>query len=246
MNGEEFGRGLREILIGVLGVERGTPVSSEGGVKPLPERPQGQLPTGQPEQLPVGRPGSRVVTNPEVKPRTLPEAGTDTVDITIEETYEVEGIGRDTVILKGILTTERATPLLSFGTTEQSWDNSAVVAKFTSLALKGESDVFGPIQVKLDQSTSGFGMVQGGNCRAVMPIEVSMPAHNITLRSATPVQLQSKVSHVPPIGDENTESVSPVVLVDTSTGKSRGQILKARVAWRELAAQSFDAIGVAE
>lgn len=241
MNEQQFGKAFRDFLLGLLGVQAEIPV---GAV----EKPVGAVEKREITEVPghVIKPGAKVVENPEVKPVTLPRAGTDAVDITIVETYEVEGIGRDQVTLKGVLTTERATPLLGFGVAEHSWDNSTVVAKFTSLDLKGQSDVFGPVNVKLDPSTAGFGVVQNGKCAAAMPIEVSMPAHDLHLRSATPIQLQSQVTTVPPIGDEKTESVAPVTLVDKNTGKARGQIIKARVAWRELTTQSFDAIGVAE
>lgn len=235
MNEQQFGKALRDFLIGLLGAQVEVPV------KEIIEAPEAVKVPGF-----VVKPGAKVVENPGVKPKTLPEAGSDSVNITIEETYEVEGIGRDRVTLKGILTSERAAPLLGFGVAEHSWDESTVVAKFTSLDLKGQSDVFGPINVKLDPSTVGFGVVKNGKCAAAIPIEVSMPAHDLHLRSATPIQLQSDVKTVPPIGDEKTESVAPVTLVDTTTGKARGQVVKAKVAWRELTAQSFDAIGAAE
>jgi hypothetical protein len=172
-----------------------------------------------------------------VKPLTVPAAGVDVVDITIDETYEVEGVGRDTVTLRGTLVANRGVPLLAHGAKRASWKNSIVTAQFTKLSLIGQSAVFGPVSVSLDHRVPSFGVVQGGKCAAAIGIEVSMPAHNLALRSAEPVQLQSTVRTVPPIGDEKTDSVLPVRLVDES-GRARGTLARARVTWRELRQQT--------
>lgn len=174
----------------------------------------------------------------KVKPYTLPRAGVDVVEINIEEEYNVEGIGRDVVDLKGTLIAERTVPLLEHGKKKVDWKNSIIVARFTKLSLRGRSKVFGPVSVELDQSIPSFGVVQAGKCRAAMAITVSMPDHGLQLRGEEPIQLHSTVKTVPPIGDERTESVLPVKLIDTKTKRSVGTITKARVSWRELTKQS--------
>jgi hypothetical protein len=173
-----------------------------------------------------------------VTPKTLPAAGVDTVNITIEETYQVDGIGEDTVVLKGTLVGERTTPLLGFGEFTNSWEKSTVVAKFSKLNLYGESKVFGPVLVSLDDSVPSFGVVSAGKCAASLPISVSMPNHNIVLKSEEPVQLRSEVQTVPPIGDEKTESVLPVRLIHAQTMRPMGHLVKAKVAWRDLTHQT--------
>ena len=173
-----------------------------------------------------------------VKALTVPVAGVDTVNITIEETYDVKGVGKDTVTLRGTLVANRTVPLLGHGAKKVDWNSSTVVAEFTSLKLSGRSDIFGPVRVTLDKTIKSFGAVQAGKCAAALGIVVSMPAQGLTLRSEEPVQLQSTVKTVPPIGDEKTESVFPVALVEVDTGKPRGTLQKARVAWRELISQT--------
>ena len=173
----------------------------------------------------------------EVKEYTLPPAGIDIVDITIEETYEVEGIGKDTVLLKGELEAHRTAPLIGHGEKEANWETATVVAKFEGLNLTGESKVFGPVRVTLDRSVPSFGVVQAGKCVAALAIRVSMPKHDVVMTTAEPVQLHSQVTTVPPIGDERTESVAPVKLIDARTNRVRGQMLHAVVAWRELLEQ---------
>lgn len=173
-----------------------------------------------------------------VTPKTLPHAGIDHVDITIEETYDVEGIGKDTVTLKGRLTANRTVPLLGAGTRQATWDTATVVAQFTDLNVSGHSKVFGPVHVTLDKSVPAFGVVTAGKCLAAIAVHVGMPQHGLTLRSATPIQLHSTVNTVPPIGDEKTESVAGVELIDHATGRRRGALDHARVAWRELVEQT--------
>lgn len=173
----------------------------------------------------------------KVKKFSLPVAGIDHVDITINETYDVQGVGKDTVTLKGRLVANRATPLLGHGQKTTDWKTSTVVAQFTELSLVGESRVFGAVHVTLDHSQPSFGVVQAGKCAAAIGINVSMPQHNLMLKSASPIQLQSTVQTVPPIGDEKTESIGPVDLVELETGRKRGAIEHVQVAWRDLVQQ---------
>jgi hypothetical protein len=173
----------------------------------------------------------------QVRRFTVPPAGVDVVDITLRETYNVDGVGEDTVLLQGELEAHRTVPLLGPGSREVSWDTSTVVAQFVNLSLWGQSDLFGPVRVTLDRSVPSFGVVEAGACKASMALRVAMPKHNLVLRSSEPVQLQSQVETVPPIGDERTESVVPVDLIDVQTDRPRGRMIKAVVAWRELMEQ---------
>lgn len=179
----------------------------------------------------------------KVKALTLPAAGVDTVDITIVETYDVRGVGKDTVELKGVLVANRGAPLLEHGTKTADWETATVVAQFTSLKLSGNSELFGPVKVTLDKSGPSFGVVRAGKCKASIAIVVAMPKLGMTLRTLEPVQLQSTVTTVPPIGDERTESVKPVKLIDVKTNKTVGSIDKARVMWRDLTVQTPHAFG---
>jgi len=174
---------------------------------------------------------------PDVTPYTVPEAGVDTVEINLEETYSVEGVGSDTVALSGSLVANRGVPLVDPKVKSVDWDTSTVVANFESLDVRGESDVFGPVNVTLDPAIPSFGVVRKGDCRASLGVVVSMPKHNLVVRTKRPVQLHSQVKTVPPIGDERTESVGPVALVDVDGGREIGSLESARVLWRELTAQ---------
>lgn len=173
----------------------------------------------------------------DVQEFTVPAAGTDTTDITIEESYSVEGVGEDTVTLTGTLSSERAVPLIDPEHGEVNWETSTIVARFTHLDVRGSSDVFGPVRVHLDTTSPAFGVVTNAKCKAALPIVVSMPEHDLLLRSAEPIQLSSTVRTVPPIGDESTVSLREVQLVDRATGRVAGTLTSARVLWRELTSQ---------
>ena len=174
-----------------------------------------------------------------VKPYTIPKAGIDKVDVTIEETYDVQGVGRDTVTLKGILVANRGAPMLQPGKRTLSWKSAIVSARFTSLKLSGKSEVFGPVKVSLDTSFPASAIAFACHCSASLGVVVSMPSLGIALKTAEPMQLRSEVTTIPPIGDEKTVSVSAVNLVDTTTNRKRGSLTKARVIWRELLEQTL-------
>lgn len=172
-----------------------------------------------------------------VEERSLPPSGVDNIAITMVETYDVEGIGKDTVELTGRLVAVRGTPLLGPDAARQEWDTSTVVARFTELALEGESEIFGSVRVTLDPSQAAVAAVRGGDCRSAVPALIEMPQHDLVLRTTVPVQLRSQVERVPPIGDETTRSLAPVDLVDAS-GRVRGRLESAQVVWRDLVGQS--------
>lgn len=168
-----------------------------------------------------------------VERRRVPEAGVDVVHIILKETYSVEGVGEDTVTLTGELEAHRGAPLVGEkGTLD--WENATVAALFTNLSVHGESDVFGPVRVTLNRDVPSFGVVQQGKCKASMSLRVTMPKLGLVLNSSEPVQLWSNVETVPPIGDEHTQSVRPVELIEPSSGRTRGEMKKAVVAWRDL------------
>lgn len=171
-----------------------------------------------------------------IKPFTIPEAGTDVTEITLIEKYNIEGVGSDTVKLKGHLVAERGAPLLGRGEKQVSWETSTVVARFSELKLEGNSEVFGPVKVTLDDRFPAFGVVKAGACKASISVKVDMPQIGQSFRTMQPVQLVSDVKTVPPIGDEKTVSIQGVNLIDKA-GRTRGELVSARIIWRSLIEQ---------
>src|ERR1041384_5969222 len=138
----------------------------------------------------------------EVKARTIPPAGIDTTEVTIEESYDIHGVGKDTVTLKGTLVSDRGAPLLQPGKQTLDWNSSIVAARFTNLKLSGKNDVFGTGRVTLDKRIPASSVARNVRCSASLGVIVSMPRLNMKLRTSEAIQLQSEVTTIPPIGDE--------------------------------------------
>lgn len=173
----------------------------------------------------------------QVKAYTIPSAGIDTTEVTIEESYDIHGVGRDTVSLKGTLVSDRGAPLLQPGKQTLDWNSSIVAARFTSLRLSGKSDVFGTVRVTLDKSYPASAVAIGCHCSASLGVVVSMPRLGMKLKTSEAIQLQSEVTTIPPVGNETTRSVGAVDLVDASTNRKVGSFTNATVLWRDLVAQ---------
>jgi len=173
----------------------------------------------------------------QVKPRTIPPAGIDTTEVTIEESYDIHGVGKDTVSLKGTLVSDRGAPLLQPGKQTLDWNSAIVAARFTNLRLSGKSDVFGAVRVTLDKSFPASAVAIACHCTASLGVVVSMPRLGMKLKTSEAIQLQSEVTTIPPVGDETTTSVGAVDLVDATTNRKAGTLTKATVLWRELVAQ---------
>lgn len=92
---------------------------------------------------------------------TLPSAGVDVMRVQLEETYEIDGIGTDTVQLTGWIAVKHDNPRPLEGATEITWDTAVVPTEFVGLSLRGSSAIFGPVHVHLDLSQPSQGQVGG-------------------------------------------------------------------------------------
>lgn len=94
-----------------------------------------------------------------MEPYTLPGAGVQVMRAELAETYEIEGVGRDTVQLRGWIAVSHGDPRTAPGETVLSWNTAVTDTEFIGLDLRGESDLFGPIHVKLDTTRRAIGQV---------------------------------------------------------------------------------------
>lgn len=94
-----------------------------------------------------------------VEPLTLPHAGVDLMRARVEETYEIFGIGTDTVTLTGWIAVQHDNPRLAEGQETLRWGTAVIATKFLGMDLRGESDVFGPVRVRLDPEALSVGEV---------------------------------------------------------------------------------------
>src|SRR5258708_28442721 len=85
-----------------------------------------------------------------VAPFVLPTASADVMRVRVNETYQVYGVGTDTVQLSGWIAVTHDNPRPARGETEVAWGTAVAATEFVGLHLKGESALFGPVQVTLD------------------------------------------------------------------------------------------------
>jgi hypothetical protein len=95
----------------------------------------------------------------EVKPYSLPGASVDVMRVKLEETYTIDGIGKDSVQLTGWIAVRHGASRPAPGETQVSWATAVTDTEFVGLELRGVSDVFGPVVVTLDSSRPAIGQV---------------------------------------------------------------------------------------
>lgn len=195
----------------------------------------------------------------EVEPYTLPEAGVDVMRVRLEETYEVEGVGRDTVELTGWIAVRHDEPRLAPGETDLAWGTAVIDTEFLAMELTGNSEIFGPVHVRLDESRPAIGQVgkidvpaearvalanlkkQNGHdltkteseCTAPTNALVSMPDLGIEMKTSEPAVWHSSVTTIPPVGQQASVTISPVAMV-TDDNRQVGTLVSGKISFREV------------
>jgi len=95
----------------------------------------------------------------EMPPLMLPEPGVDVMRVRLEETYDVEGVGRDTVQLKGWIAVRHDNTRPAEGEHELTWNSAITDTEFVAMKLDGVSKIFGRVEVTLDTTTPSIGQV---------------------------------------------------------------------------------------
>ena len=95
----------------------------------------------------------------DVKSFTLPGPSVDVMRVRLEETYTIDGVGKDTVALSGWIAVRHGASRPAPGETLVSWATAVTDTEFVGMELRGESDVFGPVLVTLDSSRPAIGQV---------------------------------------------------------------------------------------
>ena len=90
---------------------------------------------------------------------TLPSAGVDVMRARVQESYTIEGIGTETVELNGWIAVLHRDPVTIREGEVARWGNVVIGTEFVALDLRGESDLFGPIQVRLNPAMPSLGEV---------------------------------------------------------------------------------------
>ena len=89
----------------------------------------------------------------------LPPAGVDVMRVRMDESYDVAGVGKDTVELSGWIAVKHSNTRPSEGAKEATWTTSITDTEFVGMDLRGESKIFGPVRVRLNQEQRTIGRV---------------------------------------------------------------------------------------
>ncbi|HEY6802007.1 MAG TPA: nuclear transport factor 2 family protein [Pyrinomonadaceae bacterium] len=89
----------------------------------------------------------------------LPAAGVDVMRVRLEETYDIKGVGKDTVELTGWIAAKHDNARPASGETEVKWGTAIVDTEFVGLELRGNSKVFGPVLIHLNKNDRSLGQV---------------------------------------------------------------------------------------
>jgi len=84
----------------------------------------------------------------------LPEAGVDVMRVRLEETYDVAGVGKDTVELRGWIAVKHDNSRPALGETDLSWETAVTDTEFVAMELRGDSPIFGPVHITLDKANT--------------------------------------------------------------------------------------------
>jgi ketosteroid isomerase-like protein len=117
----------------------------------------------------------------EVKPLVLPEPSIDVMHVRLEETYDIAGVGKDTVELKGWIAVKHDHTHPGDGAESLTWNTAVTDTEFVAMDLRGESPIFGPVQVTLDKSVPSIGQV--GNICLPFAVGSSLDAAYLPYRT---------------------------------------------------------------
>lgn len=147
----------------------------------------------------------------------LPPAGVDVMRVRIEETYNVAGVGTDTVELTGWIAARHDNPRAAEGETEIRWGTAIVDTEFVGLELEGYSEVFGPVRITLDRTVPSTGQV--GNLSIPFYAQTAIEQAYRPLRTA-----RAGTTAAPPQPTQPTRPAQPTTPTDrtpTLTGQQR-------------------------
>jgi hypothetical protein len=196
------------------------------------------------------------------EPFTLPKAGVDVMRVRMEETYTIDGVGTDTVELRGWIAARHDNPRPVPGQTKVSWETGVVDTDFVGLELRGESKIFGPVLVHLTQGAPSFGQVGAidvpelrtkmaaaykaniaagqpkpdAACLANIHVNVEMPQLDLHMKTQQAVRMYSVVETIPPVGNTASVSLAPTSLI--SADRNVGTLQHAEVKFREIVMRS--------
>lgn len=127
--------------------------------------------------------------------RDIP-GGIDNLAMTTVDTFYIPGMGETTAVFKGYVRVARASP------TTDTWKTSVVYTNMLDINMKGESDMIGPIKVRINPDRICAGQITtplvaqiagleepAKNCRIAVSVFFDVPRMNMTLFNKEPIML---------------------------------------------------------
>jgi len=94
-----------------------------------------------------------------IEPWVIPHASVDVMRVRMEETYDIAGVGTDTVQLTGWIAVKHDNARPAVDETKVQWGTAVSDTEFVGLDLRGESAVFGPVRITLNSDLPSKGQV---------------------------------------------------------------------------------------
>ncbi len=193
---------------------------------------------------------------------SLPPAAIDVMRVRMEEAYTIEGVGTDTVELRGWIATKHNNAYAAAGQKEVKWGTAVIDTEFVGLELEGHSKIFGPVKVSLNPAIRSVGKVGAidvpelkgkeamflaksnstanpetlAKCAAAVAVNVTMPQLDLKMSTEQPVRMYSMVENIPPIGQTASISLKSTNLI--SNDRVVGTLDRAEVKFREIVMRS--------
>jgi hypothetical protein len=116
----------------------------------------------------------------------IPPAGVDVMRARLTETYSVDGVGTDEVELTGWIAVRHGQARPVEGAVALNWNTAVLTTEFVGMDLQGNSKVFGPVRVRLDESRRSIG--------SVGQIEIPAKAKQVLMAAATTTSDSTKTA----------------------------------------------------
>jgi Family of unknown function (DUF6073) len=141
-----------------------------------------------------------------VQPYTPPPTGIDNLGIISTDTFMVPGVGEDTVDFNGWVRVARSRP------TADGWAGAEVYTNLLEMYMKGTSQRFGDIIVRLQPEVLSTGMIKtpfcddndqaAKACRMAVGAQFELPRLGMMLFNKEPIELTiDNVRSIPPAGN---------------------------------------------
>lgn len=88
-----------------------------------------------------------------------PNPSVDVMRVRMTERYRIDGLGEDSVSLSGWIAVAHGAPSPAPGEHSAAWGKAIVETQFVGLELRGQSDIFGPVEISLDAGMPSLGAV---------------------------------------------------------------------------------------